>query len=37
VPIMKKFGWYLNLQKRDPQKSLPGWMLSALALNRVKE
>ncbi|MFC2151706.1 VOC family protein [Bacteroidota bacterium] len=36
VPIMKKFGWYLNMKKRDPQKSLPNWMLNALALNKVK-
>jgi len=23
VPILKKFGWYLDLSKRDPKKSLP--------------
>jgi catechol 2,3-dioxygenase-like lactoylglutathione lyase family enzyme len=37
VPILKKLGWYLNLQKRNPEKSLPGWMLSALSLNRIKD
>ncbi|MDP4210707.1 MAG: VOC family protein [Bacteroidota bacterium] len=37
VPIMKKFGWYLNLQKRDPRKALPRWMLKALSFNRVKD
>jgi catechol 2,3-dioxygenase-like lactoylglutathione lyase family enzyme len=37
VPIFKKFGWYLNLRKRNPQKSLPTWMLKALSLNRVKD
>ena len=37
VPILKKLGWYLNLRKRNPQKSLPGWMLKALAFNRVKD
>lgn len=37
VPILKKVGWYLNLKKRNPQKSLPGWMLKALAFNRVKD
>ena len=37
VPILKKLGWYLNLRKRDPQKSLPRWMLKSLAFNRVKE
>lgn len=37
VPLMKKIGWYLNMQKRDPNKPLPNWMLSALALNRKKD
>ncbi len=36
VPILKKFGWYLNMRKRDPRKPLPKWMLSALAMNKVK-
>lgn len=36
IPILKKIGWYLNLRKRDPEKSLPRWMLRSLALNRVK-
>ena len=36
VPIMKKYGWYLNLKKRDPLKPLPNWMINALALNKVK-
>ena len=36
VPIMKKIGWYLNLRKRNPEKSLPNWMLNALAMNKVK-
>lgn len=36
LPIFKKFGWYLNLRKRDPEKSLPRCMLKAFALNRVK-
>jgi len=36
VPILKKYGWYLNLKNRDPKKPLPNWMLSALALNKVK-
>lgn len=36
VPIFKKFGWYLNLRKRDPQKPLPNWMLGFLGLNKVK-
>lgn len=37
IPVLKKIGWYLNLQKRNPEKSLPGWMLSALSLNRIKD
>lgn len=36
VPILKKYGLYLNMKKRDPRKPLPNWMLSALALNKVK-
>ncbi len=36
VPIMKKFNWYLNLQKRKPEKPLPHWMVLALGFNRVK-
>lgn len=36
VPIMKKLGWYINLKKRDPKKSLPTWMLKAMRFNRVK-
>ncbi|MEZ4777504.1 MAG: VOC family protein [Bacteroidia bacterium] len=37
VPIMKKWGWYLNMRKRSPEKPLPDWMLKALAFNRVKD
>jgi len=37
VPIMKKIGWYLNLKKRDPSKSLPDWMLGAMGWGRVKD
>jgi catechol 2,3-dioxygenase-like lactoylglutathione lyase family enzyme len=37
IPILKKLGWYLNLRKRDPLKPLPGWMLKAMALNRVAD
>ncbi len=37
VPILKKLGWYLNLRKRNPKKSLPFWMLKSLAFNRVKK
>lgn len=37
VPIMKKFGWYLNLKNRKPEKNLPNWMINALSLSRVKK
>ena len=36
VPILKKFGWYLDLTKRDPEKRLPRWMLRMLKFSRVK-
>lgn len=36
IPIMKKFGWYLDLRKRAPEKRLPDWMLKALKFNRKK-
>ena len=36
VPIAKKLGFYLNLSKRDPRKSLPGWMISAMRVNRIR-
>lgn len=37
VPIMKKLGIYLNLQNRDPKKSLPRFMIKAMGLSRVKD
>ena len=36
VPILKKFGWYLDLRKRDPNKALPDWIVKALRFSRVK-
>jgi catechol 2,3-dioxygenase-like lactoylglutathione lyase family enzyme len=36
IPIMKKWGWYLDLKKRAPEKPLPNWMLKALKFNRRK-
>jgi catechol 2,3-dioxygenase-like lactoylglutathione lyase family enzyme len=36
VPILKKFGWYIDLRKRDPEKKLPDWMLKTLRFSRVK-
>ena len=37
VPVLKKLGWYINLKKRNPEKPLPRWMLSAMGLNKVKD
>lgn len=36
LPIAPKWGWYLDLRKRDARKNLPKWMLGALRFNRVK-
>lgn len=36
IPILKKPALYLNLKKRDPNKSLPDWMVKALRFSRVK-
>lgn len=37
VPIAKKWGWYLNLQKRRPGQALPRWMINSLRYSRVKD
>jgi catechol 2,3-dioxygenase-like lactoylglutathione lyase family enzyme len=37
VPILKKFGWYLNLRKRNPEKHLPDWIIRMLGMGRVKD
>jgi catechol 2,3-dioxygenase-like lactoylglutathione lyase family enzyme len=37
LEIVKKWGWYLDLSKRRPEKPLPRWMLRSLAFNRVKD
>ncbi|MFD2036037.1 VOC family protein [Belliella marina] len=36
VPIMEKWGWYLNLKNRKAEKPLPNWMFSFMSLNRKK-
>lgn len=36
MPILAKLGWNLDLSRRDPTKPLPGWMLKALRLARVR-
>jgi hypothetical protein len=37
LQIVKKLGISLNLQKRDPEKSLPDWMLKALRFMKAKD
>ncbi len=37
IPVMQKFGIYLNLSKRNPEKPLPRYILKALKLMRVKD
>lgn len=37
LPILKKIGWFLDLQKRKTNKPLPDWMLKMLSLSRVKD
>lgn len=37
VPIIKKIGWNINLKKRNPNKSLPKWMIGTLRWKRVKD
>lgn len=36
VPILKKLGWYMNLQKRGIHKPLPDWMIRTMGLSKVK-
>ncbi len=36
VPIIKKFGWFLDMRRRDPNKPLPSWMIKSLRFSRVK-
>ena len=35
VPILKRWGWYLNLSKRKSKKPLPDWMVKMLGLNKI--
>lgn len=37
LPILKKIGWFLDIQKRKHQRPLPDWMLKMMRLNRVKD
>ena len=35
-PILKKYGWFLDLRKRNKEKPLPNWMIKMLAVSKVK-
>lgn len=37
VPILKSFGIYLNLKNRNPQKTLPKWLVKSLSFHRLKK
>ena len=37
VPIVEKWGLYLNVEKRDPMKPLPDFMLRFLRFSRIKD
>lgn len=37
LPVVEKFGLFLNLKNRNPEKPLPYWMLNSLRFNKVKE
>ena len=36
VPIFKKFGLFLNLTKRNPEKNLPDWIVGLMGIQKVK-
>lgn len=37
IPILKKIGLFLDVEKRDPQKPLPSWLLKGLKFGRIKD
>ncbi len=37
IPIIEKLGIFLNVEKRDPLKPLPDYMLKALRFSRIKD
>lgn len=36
VPIIKKIGWFINLQKRSHKRPLPNWMIATIGWGKVK-
>jgi len=37
LPVMKKLGWYFDLDNRDQEKPLAKWMLKTMRFNREKD
>ncbi|HKL03606.1 MAG TPA: VOC family protein [Cryomorphaceae bacterium] len=37
IPVVEKWGWFLDIQNRKPGKSLPRWMLKCFKFNRVRD
>lgn len=37
IPLIEKWGLFLNVEKRDPLKPLPNWMLKSMRFSRVKD
>ena len=37
IPIIKTLGWYINIKNRNPEKSLPDWIIKMMSLKRVKK
>lgn len=37
IPIIKRLGLFIDLRKRNPEKSLPDWMLKTLRFSRVRD
>ena len=37
LPVIKKLGWYFNLENRDQARPLPRWMIKLMSLTRKKD
>ncbi len=36
LPIVEKWGWFLDISKRNQEKSLPRWLLNCFRFNRMR-
>ncbi len=36
IPLIEKWGVFLNVQKREPHKAVPSWLIKLMRFNRVK-